>query len=434
MARSPRSRRSTGSKRAGRRCGRRHGTYRFDRTHDRARDLLDRHAAADGERLAAHGFGLRLRADRLPSRATSACAAAHVFYPMGWDDNGLPTERRVQNYFGVRCEPHLPYDPAFVPPDKPGKDVVPISRPNFLELCEQLVARGRSSVRGAVAPARAVGRLEPDLHDDRARARGAPVSARSCATSHAARRTRPTRRRCGTSTSAPRSRRPSSRTARCRARTTRCASTRPTARATCSSTRPGPSCSPRASPSSRTPTTRATSRCSAPRSSPRCTASRVPIVAHHLADPEKGTGIAMICTFGDTTDVVWWRELQLPTARDPRHRRPVQAGSARVASRPTARAAYAQIAGRNVKQAQKIVVEQLQASGELDGEPRPDHAPGEVLREGRTPARDRHLAPVVPAQRRPRPRPARRAARARSASCAGTRRTCASATTRGSTG
>jgi valyl-tRNA synthetase len=28
----------------------------------------------------------------------------NVFYPMGWDDNGLPTERRVQNYFHVRCD------------------------------------------------------------------------------------------------------------------------------------------------------------------------------------------------------------------------------------------------------------------------------------------------------------------------------------------
>ena len=44
-----------------------------------------------------------------------------VFYPMGWDDNGLPTERRVQNYYGVRCDPSLPYDPAFKPPDKPGQ-------------------------------------------------------------------------------------------------------------------------------------------------------------------------------------------------------------------------------------------------------------------------------------------------------------------------
>ena len=39
-----------------------------------------------------------------------------VFYPMGWDDNGLPTERRVQNYYGVRCDPTLPYDPSFEPP------------------------------------------------------------------------------------------------------------------------------------------------------------------------------------------------------------------------------------------------------------------------------------------------------------------------------
>ena len=36
-----------------------------------------------------------------------------VFYPMGWDDNGLPTERRVQNYYGVRCDPSLPYDADF---------------------------------------------------------------------------------------------------------------------------------------------------------------------------------------------------------------------------------------------------------------------------------------------------------------------------------
>ena len=32
-----------------------------------------------------------------------------VFYPMGWDDNGLPTERRVQNYYGVRGDASLPY-------------------------------------------------------------------------------------------------------------------------------------------------------------------------------------------------------------------------------------------------------------------------------------------------------------------------------------
>ena len=64
-----------------------------------------------------------------------------VFYPMGWDDNGLPTERRVQNYFGVRCDPSLPYDPDFTPPENPDpKRQVPVDRPNFIALCEQLVA------------------------------------------------------------------------------------------------------------------------------------------------------------------------------------------------------------------------------------------------------------------------------------------------------
>src|SRR3954469_5012520 len=63
-----------------------------------------------------------------------------VFYPMGWDDNGLPTERRVQNYYGVRCDPSIAYDADFTPPDKPDpKRQVPISRPNFIELCERLV-------------------------------------------------------------------------------------------------------------------------------------------------------------------------------------------------------------------------------------------------------------------------------------------------------
>src|SRR5438046_613349 len=63
-----------------------------------------------------------------------------VFYPMGWDDNGLPTERRVQNYYGVRCDPSLPYDPSFVPPTQPPKQPLSVSRPNFIELCAKLTA------------------------------------------------------------------------------------------------------------------------------------------------------------------------------------------------------------------------------------------------------------------------------------------------------
>ncbi|MDO5494397.1 MAG: class I tRNA ligase family protein, partial [bacterium] len=68
-----------------------------------------------------------------------------VFYPMGWDDNGLPTERRVQNYYGVRCDPTLPYVEGYEPPHDGGDgksvkaaDQQPISRRNFIELCERL--------------------------------------------------------------------------------------------------------------------------------------------------------------------------------------------------------------------------------------------------------------------------------------------------------
>jgi len=61
-----------------------------------------------------------------------------VFYTMGWDDNGLPTERRVQNYYGVRCDPSLPYVANFQPPDKPDKHPISVSRPNFVELCNRL--------------------------------------------------------------------------------------------------------------------------------------------------------------------------------------------------------------------------------------------------------------------------------------------------------
>ena len=57
---------------------------------------------------------------------------------MGWDDNGVPTERRVENYYGVRCDPSLPYDPDFTPPETPGKDFVTTSRRNFVELCIEL--------------------------------------------------------------------------------------------------------------------------------------------------------------------------------------------------------------------------------------------------------------------------------------------------------
>ena len=136
-----------------------------------------------------------------------------VFYPMGWDDNGLPTERRVQNYYGVRCDPSLPYDPGFVAPADPPKQAVAISRRNFVELCDGLVKEDEAKFEelwrhvglsvdwsftyttiGAESQRAAQRAFLRNL------ARGEAYQARL--------------RRCGTSTSAPPSRRPSSRTAR----------------------------------------------------------------------------------------------------------------------------------------------------------------------------------------------------------------------------
>ncbi|MDQ6837390.1 MAG: valine--tRNA ligase, partial [Actinomycetota bacterium] len=96
----------------------------------------------------------------------------------------------------------------------------------------------------------------------------------------------------------------------------------------------------------------------------------VPVVAHHLAQPDKGTGVAMICTFGDVTDIVWWRELTLPVrsviGRDGR-----LVAAAPDVMAPEAAAIYdEELAGRTVRQAQTRIAELLADSGELIGEPR----------------------------------------------------------------
>jgi valyl-tRNA synthetase len=116
----------------------------------------------------------------------------------------------------------------------------------------------------------------------------------------------------------------------------------------------------------------------------------VPVKAHALADPEKGSGIAMICTFGDLTDVTWWRELRLPVRAviQPNGAlRPLTWGSPGWQSRDVAGAqgAYDQLVNLSAAKARARIVELLKGSGDLIGDPRPITHPVKFYEKGDRP-------------------------------------------------
>jgi valyl-tRNA synthetase len=300
-----------------------------------------------------------------------------VFYPMGWDDNGLPTERRVQNHFGVRCDPSVAYDPDFAPPPDPSDEhPIAISRPNFVELCLRLtesdervfeelwrtlglsvdwsmtyttigVSAQRISQRsflGLLDRGIAYQLEAPTLWDVDFQTAVAQAELEDRERQGAMHRVR-FHPRDGDAGAAL------------------VETTRPELLAACVALVAHPDDARHRALVGREALT------------PLFGVS-VPVLTHPLVEREKGTGLVMVCTFGDLTDVQWWRELGLPVRsvlRPDGRMAEVAWGSPGWESADVARARsqYAELQGKTVNQARRRVVELLDEAGELEGEPKP---------------------------------------------------------------
>ena len=299
-----------------------------------------------------------------------------VFYPMGWDDNGLPTERRVQNYYGVRVDTSLKYDPDFNPPFHGtdgkkinAKDQVPVSRQNFIELCEELTAEdeklferlwrslglsidwsqtyhtiGEHPRRVAqkaflrnLARGEAYQKEAPGLWDVTFQTAVAQAELESREYDGFYHRVA-FRFQDGTPIYIE--------------------TTRPELLAACGALIAHPD------------DTRYQQYFGQKVYSPLFKVE-VPILAHPAAEMDKGAGIAMCCTFGDVTDVEWWRDLKLPT------RSIIQRNGRIIMATPDwitdqgGKDIFEQIEGKTTFSARKVIVDALHEAGDLDGEPKP---------------------------------------------------------------
>ncbi|CAB3771630.1 valine--tRNA ligase [Burkholderia sp. MSh2] len=295
-----------------------------------------------------------------------------VFYPMGWDDNGLPTERRVENYYGVICDPEAEYHPDYCAPDVAPSQrslFARISRRNFLELCHRLTKIDEVAFRDLFI------RLGISVDWSLAYA---TIDERAQRTSQRA-LLRNLKRGELYSQQAPCLWDVTFQTAIAQAEL----EDRDIAGAyhdlrfidvdgndvIVSTTRPEllPACVALvAHPGDERFRRLIGARVRCP-----LFGIDIPVMTHALADPAKGTGLAMICTFGDLTDVIWWRELNLPTraviGKDGR----LERGAPDWIESPEGRASYLQIAGCTVAEARRRIVGMLASSGDLTGLPRP---------------------------------------------------------------
>jgi valyl-tRNA synthetase len=306
-----------------------------------------------------------------------------VFYPIGWDDNGLPTERRVQNYFHVRCDPALRYDPSFVPPDRPAGEPVRISRRNFVALCERLTSLDEQAFEQVW---RRLG-LSVDWSTqyqtigENARALSQRAFLRNLARGQAYLAEGPTLWDVSFQTAVAQAELEDREVAGSYVRLgfrrpdgsiVSVATTRPELLPACVALVAHAGDGRYAALAGTTVTTP-------------LFGVEVPVRTHPLADPGKGTGIAMVCTFGDTADVTWWRDLDLDT-------RPLLGPDGRLLASPPAgitsrdgRSAYQQLAGATLAQARSRITALARTAGDLLGEPEPVVHPVKFYEKGDTP-------------------------------------------------
>lgn len=314
----------------------------------------------------------------------------NIFYPMGWDDNGLPSERRVQNVFNVRCDPSLPYDPNLALEFGRTGDTLSVSRRNFIELCDRVVTEDEQAFKDLFQrlglsvdwdPAHSYATIDELcrrvsqasflklVEKGEAELRDAPTMWDIDFQSAVAQAEVEDREKEGSFYKIRFEVQGNDHVV--------IATTRPELIPACIAL----GCNPT--------DTRYSHLIGSTAVTPLFKA-RVPIVAKEDADPEKGTGILMICTFGDSADVDDWRRLGLPA-------REIIDRAGRIMPAPwgedhwesedpeRARSHHDKLAGLPVNQARKEMVAMLAAAGALEGEPESIRRPVKFYEKGDRP-------------------------------------------------